>query len=72
MANIGSIDRGARFLAGIMLIALSFLPPSMPVLAGLGAWRWALVAAGAMMVGTAAMRFCPAYTLLGVNTCARN
>lgn len=71
MTNVGSIDRAARFLAGLVLIALSFLPPSAPLLAGFGAWRWVAVAIGIVMIATAAMRFCPAYTLLGLNTCGR-
>jgi hypothetical protein len=71
MTNIGTVDRGVRVLVGLVLIALSFLPPSAPVLAGLGPWRWALVALGGVLIATAAMRFCPAYTLLGVNTGAR-
>jgi hypothetical protein len=71
MTNIGTIDRGAGFLVGLVLIALSFLPPSAAVFAGLGLWRWVLAAVGVVMIATAAMRFCPAYTLLGVNTCAR-
>jgi hypothetical protein len=71
MANVGSFDRVARFLVGAVLIALCFLPPSAPVLIGLGAWRWLVVAVGLVMIGTAAIRFCPAYTLLGVNTCGR-
>jgi hypothetical protein len=71
MTNVGTIDRGVRFLAGLVLIALSFLPPSTPVFAGLGVWRWVFAAAGVVMLATAALRFCPAYTLLGVNTCPR-
>jgi hypothetical protein len=71
MTNVGSIDRGVRFLAGLVLIALSFLPPSAPVLASLGTWRWAFAAVGVVMLATAALRFCPAYTLLGMSTCPR-
>lgn len=71
MTNVGTIDRGARFIAGLVLIALSLLPPSAPVLAGLGSWRWGIAAIGAVMILTAAIRFCPAYTLLGANTCER-
>ena len=71
MTNMGAIDRGARFLVGLALIALSFLPPSAPVLAGAGPWRWVLAAVGVVMLATAAMRFCPAYRLLGVTTCPR-
>lgn len=72
MANVGTVDRGARFLIGLVLIALSFLPPSAPVFADLGGWSWVLAAVGLVMVATAAVRFCPAYTLLGVNTCTRS
>jgi predicted membrane-bound dolichyl-phosphate-mannose-protein mannosyltransferase len=71
MANVGSIDRGARFLAGLVLIALSFLPPSAPIFADFGLWRWVLAAVGAVLIVTAALRICPAYTLLGLNTCPR-
>jgi predicted membrane-bound dolichyl-phosphate-mannose-protein mannosyltransferase len=71
MRNLGAIDRGARFLGGFVLIALSFLPPSAPVLTDFGVWRWVATAAGIVMVATAMMRFCPAYALLGINTCER-
>ncbi len=71
MTNVGTIDRASRFMAGLVLLAIVFLPPSTPILAGLGLWRWAVAVIGAVMIATAAMRFCPAYTLLGVNTCKR-
>lgn len=71
MTNVGSIDRGVRLLVGLLLIALSFLPPSLPVFAGLGFWRWVLAAVGVVMIAVAAMRFCPAYALIGMNTCGR-
>lgn len=71
MTNMGTFDRSARFIVGLVLIALSLLPPSVPVFAGLGGWRWILVVIGVAMIATATIRFCPAYTLLGVNTCER-
>jgi hypothetical protein len=71
MTNVGSVDRFVRFVAGIVLIALCLLPPSAPVLAGLGALTWALAAIGAILIVTAAIRFCPAYRLVGMNTCGR-
>lgn len=71
MTNVGTFDRAVRLAAGVLLIALSLLPPSAPFLAGLGAWRWAAVAAGAVLIITAAVRFCPAYVLGGLNTCPR-
>jgi len=72
MANVGTVDRGARFIAGLVLLVLALLPPAAPILADLGSWRWAVAAIGAVMIATAAIRFCPAYTLLGMNTCKRS
>lgn len=71
MANVGNVDRGIRFVAGLLLIALCILPPSAPLLGGLGAWTWVALAAGAILIVTAAIRFCPAYRLIGANTCGR-
>ena len=67
MANVGSLDRTLRFLLGAALVAGPFLLPAL--FAPLGAWRFALVAWGVVMLGTAAFRFCPAYRLLGIRTC---
>jgi hypothetical protein len=67
MTNIGTIDRAARFLLGGVLLLAPLLLPAL--FAPLGAWRFALVAWGVAMIGTAVFRFCPAYTLLGIRTC---
>ncbi|MDP4823009.1 MAG: DUF2892 domain-containing protein [Aestuariivirgaceae bacterium] len=66
MVNVGSADRALRFIAGFILILLGFLPA---VSQSLGGWSWALVAAGAIFVVTATLRFCPAYLLMGIKTC---
>lgn len=59
--NVGDIDRIARFVVGALLI--------LGALTGaIGAWGWI----GVVPLATAAIRFCPAYRLLGVNTCARS
>lgn len=71
VANVGGIDRVLRFIAGIVLILVPFAAPSVPALAGLGSWAWVIGAVGLVMLLTAAFRFCPAYPLLGVNTCGR-
>lgn len=71
MVNIGSVDRSIRFVAGILLIALLFLPSTAPWFAALGNWKWGVFAVGVIMIGTAVIRFCPAYTLFGVTTCSR-
>jgi hypothetical protein len=57
-ANVGSIDRVLRLVLGLALIALA-------ATGIVGAWGWL----GVVPVATALFRFCPAYTLLGVNTC---
>lgn len=59
-ANVGTIDRGARIAAGLVLIILS--------LTGLiGVWGWI----GLVPLATGIFRFCPIYSLLGIKTCKR-
>lgn len=67
MINVGSADRTIRFIAGLALLLLPFLP--MAAFAGMGVWKYAIAAIGGVLVLTAIFRFCPAYTLLGVRTC---
>jgi ABC-type polysaccharide/polyol phosphate export permease len=59
-ANVGTIDRILRIVVGLILIALVFVGPKTP-------WGWI----GLVPLLTGLVRFCPAYTLLGLNTCAR-
>ncbi len=57
-ANVGTLERSLRIAAGLILIALS--------LAGvIGLWGWI----SALPLATGVFRFCPAYPLLGINTC---
>lgn len=57
-ANVGGIDRGLRIAVGLLLIALA--------LSGIiGAWGWI----GVLPLATGLFRFCPAYPLLGINSC---
>jgi hypothetical protein len=56
--NVGTIDRALRVLAGGGLIVAT--------LAGaIGAWGWI----GLVPLATGLVGFCPAYPLLGINTC---
>lgn len=56
-ANVGGVDRAMRIAAGVVLIGLT--------LAGqIGVWGWI----GIMPVLTGVFKFCPAYTLFGINT----
>jgi len=58
--NIGTIDRTARIVVGLVLLSLIFIGPQ--------TW-WGLI--GVVPLATAFMRSCPAYTLLGVSTCEK-
>lgn len=56
--NVGGIDRIARIVVGIVLILLALT-------GSIGAWGWI----GVLPLATGLFNFCPAYKLLGVNTC---
>ncbi|MBH9551921.1 YgaP family membrane protein [Inhella gelatinilytica] len=58
LANVGSLDRVARVVIGLVLIALAFLGV-------IGVWGYI----GVVPVVTAALGFCPLYTVLGIRTC---
>ena len=57
-ANVGSTDRALRIFAGSLLILLSLLNV-------IGAWGWI----GLLPIATGALRFCPAYAVLGLRSC---
>ncbi|MGV8863354.1 MAG: YgaP family membrane protein [Pseudomonas sp.] len=60
-ANVGTIDRALRVALGIILIGLT-------VSGAIGVWGWI----GVVPLATGIFRFCPAYSLLGLNTCKRD
>ncbi len=57
-ANVGSLDRALRIIAGAVLILLALTQV-------IGPWGWI----GIVPLLTGVFRFCPAYSLLGVRTC---
>ncbi|MCU0888296.1 MAG: DUF2892 domain-containing protein [Rubritepida sp.] len=57
--NMGTLDRGLRVAAGLALVALA-------ATGTVGVWGWI----GVVPLATAAIGWCPAYTLLGIRTCA--
>lgn len=57
-ANVGTIDRVVRAVVGLVLIGLAATDT-------IGVWGWI----GVVPLATSLFRFCPAYTLIGVNTC---
>ena len=56
-ANIGTVDRVVRIVVGLAILGLGLYFKS---------W-WSLI--GLLPIATAVVRFCPAYTLFGANTC---
>jgi hypothetical protein len=56
--NVGGLDRVVRVVAGLVLIGLA-------VTGTVGIWGWL----GIVPPATAAIGWCPAYTLLGINSC---
>ena len=59
MRNVGTTDRALRVLAGSLLILLTLMHV-------IGPWGWI----GVVPIATGLLRFCPAYTILGLRTCA--
>ncbi|MCA1978402.1 MAG: DUF2892 domain-containing protein [Thiobacillus sp.] len=55
--NVGSIDRVVRIIAGLALILWA--------LTGGPVWAWI----GVVPLATGILKFCPAYGLIGMNTC---
>lgn len=58
--NIGTAERIIRGILGLILIALVFVGPQTP-------WGWI----GVVLLGTAALGWCPPYAILGINTCKK-
>ena len=58
--NIGGVDRSLRIVVGLVLIALVFVGPQTP-------WGWV----GLVPLLTGLVRWCPAYSLIGIDTCAK-
>ncbi|GAN00170.1 transmembrane protein [alpha proteobacterium U9-1i] len=56
--NEGGLDRAIRIIAGAGILSLAFIGPQT-------AWGYL----GAIPLLTGIVGFCPAYALLGINTC---
>lgn len=56
--NVGGIDKIARIVIGAVLIGLA-------VTGNIGVWGWI----GILPLATGLLNTCPAYKLLGINTC---
>lgn len=56
--NEGSTDRTMRAVFGVVIVSMVFVGPKTP-------WGWL----GLIPLATAALGWCPLYTVLGINTC---
>jgi len=56
--NVGGVDRILRIVVGIVLIALTLMGT-------IGVWGWI----GIVPLVTGLFKFCPLYSLIGMNTC---
>ncbi|ARU31039.1 hypothetical protein CAP31_04640 [Sulfuriferula sp. AH1] len=56
--NVGTVDRAVRIIGGLALIALA-------ATGTIGLWGWI----GVVPLATGIISWCPAYALLGLNSC---
>jgi Protein of unknown function (DUF2892) len=59
-ANVGTVDRALRIVAGLALITAA-------AMGWIGVWGWI----GLVPLATGVFRFCPAYLPFGLSTCKR-
>ncbi len=59
IANVGTVDRAIRIIAGVALIAATLL-------GYIGVWGWI----GVVPLATGLFRICPAYLPFGLSTCS--
>ena len=64
MSNVGSLDRIARVVAGLLLIAFA-IPIGFPHTG----WNW-VGWIGVVPLLTGIFAYCPAYTAFGVSSCS--
>lgn len=61
--NVGGADRAVRIVAGVVLLGIAF---AHIVTGGLAIAAYVV---GAVALVTGVLRFCPAWSLIGVSTC---
>lgn len=60
-ANVGTTDRIVRIVLGLIVLSLFFILD--------GGWKY-IGLVGIVLLLTAFIKFCPLYTLFGINTCS--
>jgi NhaP-type Na+/H+ or K+/H+ antiporter len=62
--NVGKYDRISRLVIGTVFVLIGASLPDLAL-----SWRIALFVIATIAIVTAAVRFCPANALFGINTC---
>jgi hypothetical protein len=62
-SNVGGMDRIGRIVLGVVLLIVALAAPVSTM------WQIVLLVVAAIALVTAAVRFCPANALLGIDTC---
>lgn len=62
--NEGTADRVIRLILSAVFFTLAFTVTA-------GFWTYVTAGLGVLMLLTAVVGYCPAYALLGINTCPR-
>lgn len=62
-SNVGGLDRTGRFVLGAVLLIVGLAAPIEMV------WRIVALVIAAIALVTAAVRYCPANAILGINSC---
>ncbi|WP_299671852.1 DUF2892 domain-containing protein [uncultured Roseobacter sp.] len=66
-ANLGTLDRAARLILGLVLFVAPLL--NVPAIWSNTALSFGSMVVGLILAGTALVRFCPLYRILGISTC---
>jgi hypothetical protein len=61
--NVGGLDRTGRIVVGLVLVIVGLTAPIEMT------WRIAALVIAAIALVTAAVRFCPANAIFGINSC---
>ena len=62
--NVGGVERPIRMILGLALVAIAVFA-ALPI-----GWMIAFYVIGGVMLVTGAIGFCPAWSVMGINTCA--
>lgn len=68
--NVGTPDRIARLIIGVLLLVAPFVTGWAIFAEPL--WRWGFVIVGLVLAVTGLFRFCPAYSILNLSTSRTN